>query len=107
MKKTEKEYEETIEVQEIQIEKLLVKQRKLKQKIAELKESPDINFHLIDSVRKILSVNAVLKEILANTETLNQAKFAELQRAIKRTFEIIKRAGEKNDDRKKIAEGGR
>ena len=83
---------EELQEKDAYIEKLLVGKNKLKQKIKDLKDAPDINVLLIDCVSKLLQVNCVLKDILDNVESLNAGKLAEFEDAIKRTFKIIKDA---------------
>jgi ParB-like chromosome segregation protein Spo0J len=91
------DYEEEREITEKTINDLLTQQKKLKEKIAELKEAPDINFYLIECVKKQKEINAVLKEIIDNAESLNQSKVKEFQDTLMRTLAIIKKGTEKNN----------
>ena len=96
-------YEE-LQEREADLEKLREERAKLKNKIKEMKGTPDLNVLLIDCVSKQLQVNSVLKEVLANTASLNLAKLKEFEEAIKRTFEIIKstKTKDQSGQRKKL-----
>ena len=98
-------YEE-LQEKEADIEKLLQERAKLKAKIKELKDTPDLSVLLIDCVSKQLQINSVLKEVLENADSLNTGKLAEFEDAIKRTFKIIKDAknNDQNDRRMEISD---
>jgi hypothetical protein len=96
--------EQEIAERDAEINKLLEQQKKLKDKIKELNETPDINFYLIECVKKQNEINKVLNQIVENADALNPAKVAELQAALKRTFQIIQKGSNKNgqNDRREL-----
>jgi len=89
------DYLEAIDEQAAEIVDLLEQKTKLNNKIKELQESPDINYLLIDCVKKQKAINAVLKPIVENAEVLNPGKLDELGKALKSTLNIIKKGTEK------------
>ena len=82
--------EEELEQRDMEINKLLKDKVKLKEKIKELKESPDINLYLIESVKKLLDINVTLRSIMQNQDALNPVKLQEFSDALKVTVAIIK-----------------
>ena len=90
--------EEELDSRDAEINKLLEGQRKLKEKIKELKETPDINVYLIDSVKKLLDINVTLRSIMDNMDALNPIKLKEFRDALKITSSIIN--GTKNKSSK-------
>jgi ParB-like chromosome segregation protein Spo0J len=93
----DEDLEDAIADKESQINKLLTDQAKLKKKIKELQETPDLNVLLVDCISKQKSINAVLKEIVENAASLNLAKLNEFQDTLKRTIEIAKKGVNHND----------
>lgn len=87
--------EAEIDKKEFQIAKLSQEQRKLKEKIIELRESPDINIYLKDSYEKLLAINVTLRSIMQNRDALNPVIFKQFGDALKVTFDIIKEPNKK------------
>lgn len=90
------DFDGEIQERDVQIQKLMAEQTKLEDKIKDLKESPDINFYLADCVKKQKEINAVLKEVIENADSLNQGKLEEFSKALKRTIEIVKKGVPEN-----------
>ena len=85
-----------IQNRDAEINKLLEQQAKLKEQIKTLKEAPDVNYLLIDCVKKQLAINAVLKPIVENAAMLNPGKLEELGKALKATLNIIQKGTTNN-----------
>jgi len=100
---TNTDYENELEGKEVQINENLNSIKKLKDKIRELKETPDINLYLIESIKKLLDINVTLKSIMNNMDALNPVKLQEFKNALKVTYDIIKgtQKQEGQDDRRK------
>ena len=87
-----------IEGRDEQINKLTIAQTKLKDEIKKLNESPDLNFYLIECVRNLKDINAVLKPIVEHPEKLNQVMVEKFKKALQTTLKIIEKGTQNQND---------
>jgi ParB-like chromosome segregation protein Spo0J len=95
--------EDVVELKE-EIKKLERANKKLKDKVDELKQPPDIASYLEACITRQADTNAVLKEILDNKDYLNEARMKRLFELVFKTFRLMKERANKAE-MKLITEG--